>query len=450
MLEEVELQNFLAGRALLATEIPVERERLNEATQKGLVVAVDGFVNGRCMRCGNRDEHLIGEYPCYRCKSECTYCRKCIEMGRVSTCSKLYTWVGAPVIWAPSYCHWEGHLSQQQKEASEKMIEALQINQDLLIWAVAGAGKTEMIFGGIEWALQQGKRIAVACPRTDVILELEPRLKAAFPETSIATLYGASEEKHDCGQLILSTTHQLFRFKSAFDLMVIDEVDAFPYSMDAELQLAAREAAKSDATTVYLTATPTRKWQIEFFSGIRNGVHIPARFHQHPNPVPEMRWIGNWKKAISKKQIPIPLRDWLEKQKNPFLLFFPHIDLMNQALPLIKQITPNILSVHSEDPDRKEKVQLLRNGHVQGLLTTTILERGVTIKAVDVAVVGAEDHTFTEAALVQIAGRVGRNPEKPDGDVLFFHYGKTDEMIRAINQIITNNQMARERGLLNI
>jgi competence protein ComFA len=290
----------------------------------------------------------------------------------------------------------------------------------------------------------------VACPRTDVILELEPRLKAAFPETSIATLYGASEEKHDCGQLILATTHQLFRFKNAFDLMVIDEVDAFPYSMDAELQLAAREAAKQDATTVYLTATPTRKWQNEFFTGIRNGVHIPARFHRHPNPVPEMRWVGNWKKAISKKQIPTPLRGWLMKQKNPFLLFFPHIDLMNQALPLIQQITPNILSVHSEDPERKEKVHLLRNGNIQGLLTTTILERGVTIKAVDVAVVGAEDHTFTEAALVQIAGRVGRNPENPNGDVLFFHYGKTDEMIRAINQIMTNNRMANERGLLNI
>lgn len=449
MQSKINLQEFLTGRALLSTEIPVEKEVLNEAVQKGLVIEIDGLVNGRCMRCGNEDGHFLGEYPCYRCKSNCHYCRKCIEMGRISSCSKLYIWVGDPIKWMPSHCRWSGRLSQQQEEASRKMIDALQNKLDLLIWAVAGAGKTEMIFGGIEWALEHGKRIAVACPRTDVILELEPRLKAAFPETSIATLYGASEEKHICAQLILSTTHQLFRFKNAFDLLVIDEVDAFPYSMDAELQLAAKEAAKLDATTVYLTATPTREWQNEFFSDKRNGVHIPARFHRYPNPVPAMKWIGDWKKIISNNQVPTPLHEWLAKQKNPFLLFFPHIDLMNQALPLIQQITPNVLSVHAEDPERKEKVQLLRNGRVQGLLTTTILERGITIKAVDVVVVGAEDKTFTEAALVQIAGRVGRSPEKPNGEVLFLHHGKTEEMIRAIKQIVTNNQIASERGLLD-
>ncbi|MDF2557379.1 MAG: box helicase [Bacillales bacterium] len=449
MKRKVNLQEFLTGRALLDTEIPVEKEVLEDSVQKGFVVKIEGLVDGRCMRCGNSDKHFLGEYPCFRCKTVCLYCRKCIEMGRISSCSKLYTWVGKPFTWPPSRCHWSGRLSEQQMDASKKIIEALKTGQDLLVWAVAGAGKTEMIFGGIEWALKHGKRIAVACPRTDVILELEPRLKAAFPETSIATLYGASEEKHVCAQLILSTTHQLFRFKNAFDLLVVDEVDAFPYSMDAELQLASKEAAKLDATTIYLTATPTREWQNDYFSGKRNGVHIPARFHRHPNPVPTMKWIGDWKKAISKKQVPASLHVWLSKQKNPFLLFFPHIELMNQALPLIQQITPNSLSVHAEDPDRKEKVQMLREGRIQGLLTTTILERGVTIKAVDVVVVGAEDKTFTEAALVQIAGRVGRSPDKPDGKVLFLHQGKTEEMIQAIKQIVTNNRIARERGLLD-
>jgi competence protein ComFA len=82
-------------------------------------------------------------------------------------------------------------------------------------------------------------------------------------------------------------------------------------------------------------------------------------------------------------------------------------------------------------------------------LTTTILERGVTFPNIDVAVVGAEDDTFTESALVQIAGRVGRSPQFPTGDITFFHYGITRAMIRARNQLLRMNRQARMKGLID-
>lgn len=47
----------------------------------------------------------------------------------------------------------------------------------------------------------------------------------------------------------------------------------------------------------------------------------------------------------------------------------------------------------------------MRKGELDFLLCTTILERGVTFTDIDVLVLGAEDRTFTEAALVQISGR---------------------------------------------
>lgn len=440
-----ELQEQLYGKLLLETEISLPQIYLNH----DFVKVVHGFEGGKCVRCGNEDDHLLGDYPCYNCGERCLYCRNCITMGRISSCSKLYSWIGPDITWAPTRCHWDGQLSTQQKEASDRIIEAIENNEEMTCWAVAGAGKTEMIFRGIEKILLENGRVCVACPRTDVILELEPRIKEAFPETSIATLYGASEEKHICAQLILSTTHQLFRFKEAFDLVVIDEVDAFPYAADESLKFAAQEAAKSESTTVLLTATPTREWQQQFFKGEKNGVHIPARYHRHPNPIPTMQWIGDWKKLLEKGMLPSRLINWLMNQKNPFMVFFPHIESMQKALPLVQEIFPDSLSVHAEDPERKSKVMQLRKGEIPGLLTTTILERGVTIKAVDVVVMGAEDQTFTEAALVQISGRVGRNKDKPDGEVLFLHNGKTESMINAIRQINHNNKTAYERGLLD-
>ena len=82
------------------------------------------------------------------------------------------------------------------------------------------------------------------------------------------------------------------------------------------------------------------------------------------------------------------------------------------------------------------------------MLTTTILERGVTIPRLHVAVVGAEEEIFTESALVQIAGRVGRSVDFPTGEVIFFHYGKTRAMIKALKQIKSMNVEARKKGLI--
>ena len=63
---------------------------------------------------------------------------------------------------------------------------------------------------------------------------------------------------------------------------------------------------------------------------------------------------------------------------------------MEQVQPLF----PTLRAVHSQHPARKERVQALRNGEIQGLLTTTILERGVTIERLEVAVIGAEHEVF--------------------------------------------------------
>ena len=43
---------------------------------------------------------------------------------------------------------------------------------------------------GINEALQKGERVCIATPRTDVVLELAPRLQEVFPYIQIAALYG--------------------------------------------------------------------------------------------------------------------------------------------------------------------------------------------------------------------------------------------------------------------
>lgn len=85
-----------------------------------------------------------------------------------------------------------------------------------------------MIFPLIEDTLLHGGRALVATPRRDVVLELMPRIKEAFPNERVVTLYGGSPDRWGEGGITLATTHQLLRFDRAFDLVIIDELDAYP------------------------------------------------------------------------------------------------------------------------------------------------------------------------------------------------------------------------------
>lgn len=71
------------------------------------------------------------------------------------------------------------------------------------------------------------------------------------------------------------------------------------------------------------------------------------------------------------------------------------------------------------------------------------------MKNLQVAVLGAEEEIFSESALVQIAGRAGRSFEVPYGEVIYFHYGKTEAMVRAKKHIQGMNKNAKEQGLID-
>ncbi|WP_041963991.1 DEAD/DEAH box helicase [Mesobacillus selenatarsenatis] len=452
-----ELQKMLTGKQLLLEELPFSMEEIQKHHDHGYFLYRKGINRDRlsCTRCGTTDPARFAEFPCSRCGKVEMYCRKCLMMGRMSECTLLVSWAGPQPEFNRSVepLQWDGQLSAGQKIASRRVAEAVENSSELLVWAVAGAGKTEVLFAGIAQALSTGKRVCVGTPRTDVVLELAPRFEKVFPGIKIAALYGGSEDRHEYAQLTIATTHQLLRFYRAFDVMIVDEVDAFPYSIDETLQYAVKQSRKLKSSLIYLTATPNKQWQKECRLGKRDFVTIPARYHRRPLPVPSFKWAGNWEKKLNKGRLPVPLIKWIEQRLasgKQALIFAPKISAMGKILTILRQLNPLIESIHAEDPDRKDKVMKFRNKNIPILLTTTILERGVTIPDIDVAVIGSEDRIFTESALVQIAGRAGRSAEYPTGDVTFFHYGKTEAMLSARGQIMIMNKEGIEKGLIDI
>ncbi|WP_269195676.1 DEAD/DEAH box helicase [Bacillus safensis] len=447
----MELKRQLYSRHLLTVETRCSQSNLDWLEEKGLVnrtTAIERKADGfTCYRCGVSHKRYFAHSPCEECQKDCMYCRSCIMMGKATECGFLYEWTGPKMVETyRAELTWQGELSKGQKRASERMIEAIKNKFDLLVWAVCGAGKTEVLFHGIEYALNQGMSVCIATPRTDVVLELEPRLRKAFQGIRIAVLYGGSSQRFQIAPLVIATTHQLMRYKNAFDVLIVDEVDAFPYSMDERLQFAVLKAMrKNGGVRIYLSATPSKKMTREVSRGKLEAIKIPLRFHQQPLPVPTFQWIGHWKKKLKKKQLPSKVMNWMQRHianKRRVLLFVPSIAVMKKATKILREHSLNVEGVSADDPVRKQKVQHFRDYAYDVLVTTTILERGVTIPNVQVGVLGSESTIFTESALVQISGRVGRHPDYCTGDVFLFHFGLTRSMKQAKNHIVKMNDTA--------
>ena len=85
----------------------------------------------------------------------------------------------------------------------------------------------------------------------------------------------------------------------------------------------------------------------------------------------------------------------------------------------------------------------MEEGQIDVLVSTTVLERGITLPFLDTVVYDADhERVFDDATLVQMAGRVGRKLEDPTGSVIFLAARKTPAMARAVQTIRSLNAAA--------
>ena len=91
--------------------------------------------------------------------------------------------------------------------------------------------------------------------------------------------------------------------------------------------------------------------------------------------------------------------------------------------------------------NKEEIMGNIRNKLHRVVVTTTILERGVTYKNLQVFVYKANKYIFDKKTLIQIAGRVGRVIDSPFGEVYFLASKVTKEMKESINEIKKCNDL---------
>lgn len=425
--------NYL-GR--LFTEQELSLEERQQAKQILSVKKEKGQLS--CQRCGSQIEeewHLpVGAF----------YCRECLIMKRIRSDQNLYYF---PQERFPQQdvLKWSGQLTPFQERVSQGLLQAVDKREATLVHAVTGAGKTEMIYQVVAKVIDQGGAVCLASPRIDVCLELHKRLQNDFA-CEIALLHGESDPYFRT-PLVVATTHQLLKFYQAFDLLIVDEVDAFPYVDNSVLYHAVNNCVKETGLRIFLTATSTDELDRKVKQGELKRLSLPRRFHGNPLIVPKPIWLSHFNRYLEKNDLPPKLKLYIEKQRKttyPLLIFASEIKKGEKLKEILQEKFPNekIGFVSSITEDRLEQVQAFRDGELTILISTTILERGVTFPRVDVFVVEANHQLFTKSSLVQIGGRVGRSMDRPTGELIFFHDGLNLSIKKAIKEIKQMNQEA--------
>jgi competence protein ComFA len=467
---------ILSGRVLLEEEALGEIRKLqrsaNERVLTALVlsgkataaaaVGIGEFGRPVCRRCGERSRIVFQNCP--HCGRHCFLCLTCIGMGEARSCKTLYTFssdIAVPQQQRPPAAKpLEPFLSVQltaaQQQAASELTRLFKEGcREALVWAVCGAGKTEVAFDIMAAALNAGLRILYTVPRRDVVRELASRIRAAFGQDMLTELPLSDRGFLPGTPILIATTHQVLRFANAFDLVVLDEADAFPYYGSEMLLRGLQRALGRNAMLIYMTATPDATLRKQVASGKTAAVHIPARHHGHPLAVPALHRVTEAEWSGIPGKLPRAVGEFLEEtlRRNAVALVFvptvQHVELVGQALAGFAarhHVTSDY--IHSGREGRTLVVARFRERKIRLLASTTLLERGITVPFTDVAVLYADHRIFDARALIQMAGRAGRDRRDPVGRVGFFSNTVSHEMQEARSLIISMNEEAGKRGYL--
>ena len=374
-----------------------------------------------CPRCKNTDNTYF-----FKIGSD-VYCRKCIMFSRVNIHDVLkITKLKYPQLNTEYTLEFE--LSKRQKEISLKLVENYKYHVNSYVSVVCGGGKTELVFEVIRYALSKGHRVCFCVPRKELVRELYERIQLSFSNVEIGLFYGGVSKNQDA-QFIICTMHQLYRFENpGFDLMIADEVDAFPFYGNDVLQAIFHNCVRGSFIKMSATFKDDEVKDGEILS-------MNRRYHGYDLPVPRTLLF------------PLSVQKYIVlffvlSNKRRWIIYVPTITIGEKLYSFLKRFISDISFVSSKTLNNKESIQSLKEKERYTLISTTLLERGITVEDVHVIVYQGDHHVYDTRTLIQIAGRVGRKPQHPTGDIFILHSSKSKEITKCIQTIRQRNKTA--------
>lgn len=374
----------------------------------------------KCEVCGNEDISFT-----YFLNNK-RYCRKCLRFQNTDILQDDY------IVEENSKLFLNYNLTKEQVEISNELIKNYNNNINSFVHAVCGAGKTEITLKIIEKCLKENKKVGFCVPRKDVVIELYTRLKPNFKNNKCISIYGGHTDDLKANLIIL-TTHQLYRFNNFFDLLILDEADAFPFKNNEVLQYIFKKSIKGN----YIVISATYEKNAFFLKECKK-INLYKRFHGYKLPIPKIIL----KIGIFKLLKLVKLTKEKVKNKIPLIIFVSTIDKSYYLYKFLSIFIKNGFYINSKCENRQEIISKFRKSEYKFLVSTMVLERGVTIPKLQVIVYEANSKIFDKNTLIQISGRSGRKIDDPYGEIIYLASKETSSMKASINELINLNKMA--------
>ncbi len=375
-----------------------------------------------CKRCGNTDLNY------FYLGSKGYYCRKCVGFKRILLEDEISS-IDYDIGSYSSDYSFEYSLTPLQENISQDVLKYVSLGKDVLLKAVCGAGKTEIVVRSISYYLKRKMKVCYAISRKEVVIDLYGRFKKIFKNATVTALYGG-HHKQTVGDLIICTTHQLFRFYKTFDLLILDEVDAYPLANNIPLMNIALNSTKGPI--IFSTATVNNFLKNILKERVYEKLELYVRPTYKPLIIPEL-FIG------FKSIICFYLYYLLKNMEQQAIIFVSSKRLCSYFYHVYKLFF-NCTYVYSDLVQRDNNIKAFKEKKHQFIFSTTVLERGVTFKDINVIIISFNKNVFDEGSLVQMLGRVGRNFNNPYGKAYILSNHKDKEIDKAINNLKENNK----------
>ena len=206
----------------------------------------------------------------------------------------------------------------------------------------------------------------------------------------------------DDADLIISTVHQLINYKDEFDLIILDEADAFPYANNDYLKRLVLKSLKKNGILFKMSATEKELIEDDTFT-------MNKRYHGKNLSMPVFYKMKP--KYITSSN---EFKEILRTDRKIII----YVSSIKKAEELAEELGCECCT--SKNIRTDEIVSSFKNNKEKLLVSTTILERGITIKNLDCIIYDASETVFTHQTIIQICGRVGRSYDDPYGKIYIF------------------------------
>ena len=154
------------------------------------------------------------------------------------------------------------------------------------------------------------------------------------------------------------------------------------------------------------------------------------------NTISKSRTVSRPKyKCYTEKESYAAFTEENQKERKQAFIFVPSVSLSETLFSRLSLVCKGGNYVSSKRVGREQIIRDFKAGKYSYLVTTAVLERGITVANLQVVVYQSDDRIYDAATLIQIAGRAGRKASAPDGDVLFLADHESEAMKHAISEI---------------